>query len=513
MKVVSASEMREIDRVTIEEIGIPSMVLMERAGLSVVKRIKERFSPDRQVVVISGGGNNGGDGLVVARNLFNEGWTVVVYLLSPLQRLSNDCMNQFKICEKIGLNIKVDRIPQKRELQNRIVVDAILGTGLNKSVREGIAEAIERINSVQSTVVAVDIPSGISSDTGEVMGSAVRADMTVTFGLPKLGHLLYPGRSYTGELFIEDIGFPPSLLTSDRIKNELIQKGLIKDMLPLREPDAHKGTFGHVLVVGGSVGKTGAVMLTARATLRTGAGLVTIATAQKALTSIQVLEEMTLPLSDTDSGAISNEAYEEVVEFLYKKADVMAIGPGLSRDPKTLDLVIELLKATPVPTVVDADALYALSRLDKKRLYRVLNNEIRAPLILTPHPGEMGRILGLSSKEVNTRRIDLAREFSSETGMYLVLKGAPTIVAEPEGYCYINTTGSSALATAGSGDVLTGIIAGLLAQGLPPLEASVVGVYIHGLAGDIGSEKLTGFSLTAGEILTYLPDAFKVLTK
>jgi NAD(P)H-hydrate epimerase len=512
MKVVSASEMREIDRVTIEEIGIPSLVLMERAGLSVVKRIKERFSPDRQVVVISGSGNNGGDGLVVARNLFNEGWDVVVYLISPLQRLSKDCMSQFRICEKIALNVRIDRIPQKRELKDRIVVDAILGTGLNKPVREGIAEVIERINSVQTTVVAVDVPSGISSDTGEVMGCAVRADITVTFGLPKLGHLLYPGRSYTGELFVEDIGFPPYLLNSDRIKNELIQKGLVKDMLPLREPDAHKGTFGHVLVVGGSVGKTGAVMLTARASLKTGAGLVTIATAQKALTSIQVLEEMTLPLSDTDSGAISNEAIEEVVDFLHKKADVMAIGPGLGRDPTTLDSVIEVLRTTPVPAVVDADALYALSVMGKERLYRFLNNEIRSPLILTPHPAEMGRILGLSPKEVNTRRIELAREFSSETGMYLVLKGAPTVVAEPGGYCYINTTGSSALATAGSGDVLTGIIAGLIAQGLPPIDASLAGVYIHGLAGDIGSERLTEFSLTAGEIITYLPDAFKMLT-
>jgi len=503
MKVVTASEMRNIDKISIEEIGIPSLVLMERAGLSVIKRIKERFPQDKSIVIVAGGGNNGGDGLVIARNLFNEGRNVIVYLLSSIDKLSKDCFHQFKICEKLRVPIKIEERPDKKELKNKIVVDAIIGTGLNKIIKQEIATIIEIVNSSDTSVVSVDIPTGVSSDTGEIMGNAIKASLTVTFGLPKIGHVLYPGKSLTGDLFIEDIGFPKWLLESDNLKNELVCKNNLK--LPQRKPDAHKGIFGHVLVIGGSIGKTGAIRLSAKAALKAGAGLVTIAAPEVVINSLMasVVEEMTLPLKGSGTGIISIKALKQVLDFLEKKANVLAIGPGMGRDKEVIEFVINVIRNIYIPIVIDADGLYALKGKEE------IIKEIKAPLILTPHPGEMGYLIDKTPKEINKNRIEVARNFATQTGTYLILKGAPTVIAEPNGYCYINTTGNSAIATAGSGDVLTGIVAAMLAQGLSPLQASITAVWLHGIAGDIASERLTHYSTIASDIIKFLPEAFK----
>ncbi len=505
MKVVTAAEMRQIDRTTIEVLGVPSMVLMERAGLGVVREIEAMFGPgQREVVVLAGPGNNGGDGLVVARTLHQRNYRVQALLFGEPDRLSPDCGRQYEICKNMKVPVKMVSSVRVSQLKGKLVVDALLGTGLNKDLRENILKVVRTTNEADTEVIAVDIPTGVSSDTGQLMPDAIRATLTVTFGLPKRGHLLYPGRAYTGKLIVEDIGFPPELLNSKDLKVQVVEEAEVRAILPLRPEDAHKGTFGHVLILGGSWGKTGALRMAAKAALRAGTGLVSIATEKEVLPVLPVLEEMTLPLD-----GYTGRDLEEVLRFLHERADVLAIGPGLGRQQEKMNFVLRLLEVCPVPAVVDADGLYALSGLGPDKLIRFLN-KLPCPVVLTPHPMEMARLVGSTAKEVNEKRIELAEEFSIKTGTCLVLKGAPTVVAS-EGSVYINPTGSEAMATAGSGDVLTGVISGLLAQGLPVLEASVAGVYLHGLAGDIGAQEKTSYGLTAGDLIEYLPRAFKRL--
>ncbi|HEC98135.1 MAG TPA: NAD(P)H-hydrate dehydratase [Nitrospirae bacterium] len=512
MKVVDAREMREIDRQTIEDYGIASPVLMERAGLSVVNRIKQCFDRSIRVLVLAGSGNNGGDGLVVARLLHNEGWDVTVFLIAPPEKLSHDCLRQYETAEKMGVRIYTEKLPVLKDLRGSLVIDAILGTGLNKPLRGEISNLADRVNSARPDVVAVDIATGVSSDTGKIMGTAVKAGFTVTFGLPKVGHLIYPGAEYTGRLFVEDIGFPPALLNSESISLELIEKERVSLLLPERLKNSYKGDYGHVLVIGGSVGKTGAPLLSARAALRSGAGLVTIGTPERITDSLMasVLEEMTLPLPSTASGTVSREAAGTVLDFLHEKADVLAIGPGLSTDRETVEFVLETISNSPVPMVVDADGLNALSTLDYKDLSGFLN-KLRAPAVFTPHIGEMSRLFRMSIPDIADDLIGVATRFSRDTGGCLVLKGMPTLIATPEEQCFINTTGNPGMATAGTGDVLTGIIASFMGQGLSPAEAALTGVYLHGLTGDIAVKGTTGYAFTANDLVTGLFRGFHSL--
>ncbi len=509
--VVTASEMREIDRKTIDDYGLPSLVLMERAGLAVVKRIIEAFGGNRKFLILAGGGNNGGDGLVVARNLHNLGLEVTAYLVSPPDRLSPDCKRQFEIAAKMGVKVVHDRTPGKSKLDESVIVDAILGTGLNKPVRAELARLINSVNRAEGPVVSVDIPSGISADTGEVMGSAVMANLTVTFGLPKRGHLLPPGSEYSGELFIEDIGFPAETLEDPTGRCSLIQRADASTLIPPRFRNSYKGTYGHVLIAGGSPGKTGALLLAGRAALRTGSGLVTLATESSTSEVItpSVLEEMLLPLEFSEGDYSS--ALDQVFEFLDERGDVLAIGPGLGRDELKRDFTLELIANTRVPMVIDADALYHLASLTEAGLKKLFER-LRAPALLTPHLGEMSRLLKKGAKNLKDDPLEAARRFSLETGTVLVLKGAPTIVASPEGEVFLNSTGNPGMAAAGSGDVLTGMIASLIGQGLPPLEAGILGVYLHGLAGDLGAGELGEHSLTAGDIINHIPAAYESLS-
>ena len=531
MKVVTAEEMREIDRITIKDYGISGTVLMERAGLVVAEKIRELYER-RKVIVLSGGGNNGGDGIVIARNLHERGWNVKITLLSKENKLSPDCLKQYKIAKKSGVPVEFRDYITEKDLHSALVVDAIFGTGLSKNVTGKIAEIISFINSSDAPVISVDIPSGISSDTGQIMGEAVRADYTVTFGLPKRGHLLYPGAEYAGRLFIEDIGFPEELLHSEKLKAELLEKRDISLLIPERQRYSHKGDYGRVLVIAGSRGKTGAAFMCAKACLRSGAGLVTIGVPESLLDVFQsrVTEEMTLPLPDRGDGTLSSKALEKILEFLSEKADVLAIGPGISVTDDTKKLVRELLLNSTAPAVMDADAINSLE--GNKRILK----KAKSPLILTPHAGEMARLLKGSSELLVTSnklkdkknknsslvtrhslqlvekdRINTAVSFAKETGTYLVLKGVPTVIAGPGGRVFINPTGNSGMASAGTGDVLTGMLSGFLGQGLNPLEASILGVYMHGLAGDIAAKDKGEHSLIASDIIDSIPEAFSFL--
>ena len=507
MKVATAAQMRRIDQATIKDFGVPSLVLMERAALSVVRRIKELSSNPKKTIVLAGSGNNGGDGLAVARMLKNEGWNVKAFLLKTGagKKLSPECQAQLEMAKKFGVDVQT-KPPASADFHAAIVVDAIFGTGLGRPIEGAIKKIMETANGFpENPMIAVDIPSGINSDTGQIMGTAIKATCTVTFGLPKLGHLLHPGREHTGRLHIEDIGFPSVLLEDPAMDCQLTGAADVSALLPERPSYSNKGDFGHVLLLAGSSGKTGAALLGARAALRTGAGLVTMGIPEEALHDFQAnaLDEMVLPLPSV-SGGLSDGALEKILGFMAFRGSVLAMGPGLGVTPDIIKLVSGLVKSCASPMVIDADALNALK--DNPQILM----QAKAPAILTPHPGEASRLLGKSAREIELDRIGAAKSLAKKTGAYVILKGVPTIVAEPEGPVHINQTGTPAMAKAGMGDVLTGMVAGLLAQGLSPAEASVAAVYIHGLAGEI-AQKMRGsvYSVTASDLHETIASAFK----
>jgi len=539
IKVATAKEMQEIDGTTIEKYGISGTVLMERAGLSVVKWINEMFFADppsippllrgdteglkkliplSKVIVLCGSGNNGGDGFVIARILHNQGKEVEAFLSCPAEKLNGDARINYEAAKKFGVKIfpinKFITRYSSHTARRCLIVDALLGTGLSKDVRKPLSDVISKVNKLDAPVVSVDIPSGISSDTGQVMGCAVHSKFTVTFGLPKRGHFLYPGAEHIGQLYIEDIGFPGNLLHSDKLGVNLVEKSDLQQLIPQRKKYSHKGTYGHVLLVAGSKGKTGAALMAARACLRTGAGLVTIGIPETLVNALQsrVTEEMVLPLPDKGNGTLSFEAAESILNF--KKATVLAIGPGLSVNKEITGLVSLLVTKSKIPMIIDADGLNAIS--EKTALLK----RSRAPVVLTPHPGEMARLLKQITEhrsqitdtmrnQIEQDRIVTAMSFAKRTKAYLVLKGVPTIIATPEGETFINSTGNPGMATAGTGDVLTGMIAAFLAQGANPGDASVLGVYLHGLAGDMIAEKKGQRSLIASDLIKAIPGALK----
>ena len=531
MKVVTAQEMREIDRKTIRKFRVPGHVLMERAGVAVAGRVKKLFAR-KKTIVLAGSGNNGGDGLVAARELFKSHWNVKVLLFGKKDRLNPECLAQLRIAKQVGVPVEFRTGIAEKDLHGAVVVDAMLGTGLNKDVEGSMAKVVTFLNDSGSPVVSVDIPSGISSDSGQVMGVAVKAGYTVTFGLPKRGHLLYPGADHTGRLFIEDIGFPEDLLTSEGIKTELLEKETLACLVPERPKYSHKGDYGHVLIVAGSRGKTGAALMAAKACLRAGAGLVTLGVPESLMDVFQcrVTEEMTLPLPDRGDGTLSSKSVETILRYLADRADVLCIGPGIGVSDETGTLMAKLILSSRAPLVVDADGINSLGSLQGKQGAREVLKKALAPIILTPHPGEMARLLkggkgkrqgakgspgyeisGSLHKEIEKDRINTTVNFAKETGTCLVLKGVPTIIAEPEGRAFINSTGNPGMATAGTGDVLAGMVSSFLAQGVNPVNASILGVFMHGLAGDLAAREKGVHSLIASDIIDSLPAAFKAM--
>lgn len=508
MRICTSAQMQAIDRRTIREYGIPGVVLMERAGLAVCGVILHRKPLPEQVLVFAGAGNNGGDGFVVARELRSQGINVRVYLMADPAGLKGDALLNYRVIERLGMDIRRVRSAGNLKLASAgsgsIIVDAIFGTGLTREVKGLHLSVIRKINRSGVPVVAVDIPSGLSADTGRVLGEAVRAGETVSFGLPKRGHYLYPGPLYTGRLTVADIGFPGEAVSAEGIGLRTLDIEESSALLPERPPHGHKGSFGHLLVIAGSRGKAGAASLAAIAALKSGCGLVTIAVPEGQAASItrKYPEIMTLPLPENREGAISSGSISDI-RGAASRASAVALGPGLSVCSDTMALVRDVLLKIPVPMLIDADAINCLMG-DAEFLKRV-----KRRIVLTPHPAEFGRLVNLETVDVQSDRVSVAESFVRDNHHVLVLKGAHTLVAgSPEGV-FMNMSGNSGMATAGSGDVLTGVAGALLAAGLAPYDAASAGVHIHGLAGDLAAEIHTERALTAGDIIRSLPAAFQ----
>lgn len=514
MKVLNSSEMKEIDRLTIEEIGIPGPVLMENAGRQIFLTIARKF-PDfihQKIVIVAGKGNNGGDGLVVARHLFNHGCQPRIFLLASKSEVKGDAALNLRIAENIGL--KIEELEEEKDWlsfgkalnEATIIIDAIFGTGLEKAAEGKYARAIEMVNKSPAFKIAVDIPSGLSSDTSQLIGPAVKADLTVTLGAPKLAHVLPPAEEFAGEVIVADISLPRFLFSDEKHRIEWLEKGKIVKYFQPRKKDTHKGTYGHLLILAGSVGKTGAAIMAARAALKSGAGLVTVATPRSCLPIIarSTMELMTEPLPETKEGTVSLEALPRLKELM-KGKDCLLIGPGLSLHEETAELVKTLLPEINLPCLIDADGLNILARFPE------LLKKLPKTCVLTPHPGEFSRLSGLPTTEILARRLELARNFSREYGLVLVLKGYRTIISNPDGFIYINPTGNPGMASGGSGDVLSGLAASFLMQIKDTFLAVAAAVYIHGLSGDIAREKVGERPLVAGDLLRFLPAAIKKL--
>lgn len=516
MRLVTAREMREIDRRAMEEYAIPGVVLMENAGRSVADAVERLLGGlgGKRVVVLCGKGNNGGDGFVAARHLLQRGATPKVFLSCAPEEITGDAAVNLTIWQRLGQecfqlatsgSLQLLKIAL---LQADAVVDALYGTGFRGKATGQVGRAIEAVNAAGKPVVAVDLPSGLEADTGRVNGPCIRATVTVTFGLPKIGLVLDPGVEYRGKLVVADISLPRVLTDEAAPDRYLLTSELVSSWFAPRPATAHKGDFGHVLVVGGSRGMIGAACLTAQAALKTGAGLVTLAVPRSLqdVAAGKLTEVMTAGLPETPEGALSREALPVVAALLKKKA-VLALGPGLGQHPETVALVQELVRAAVCPLVVDADGLNAFAGAGG------LPAERAAPLVVTPHPGEMGRLTGKRVAEVEADRVGCAAAAAREWQAVVVLKGARTVVASPDGYLGINTTGNPGMATGGSGDVLTGVVAALIAQGLDPFRAAAAAAYLHGRAGDLAAGERGEMGLMAGDILRFLPVACREIER
>ncbi|MBC7332055.1 MAG: NAD(P)H-hydrate dehydratase [Synergistetes bacterium] len=510
MKLVTADEMRNVDKYAIEKLGIPGIVLMENAGLRTVIGMREVI-PDllsKKILIVAGKGNNAGDGFVVARHLFNLGGEVKVALCSPSSEIKGDAQVNLEIIKKIGLDIfEIESIGELHMLLewSDVVVDALLGTGIKGEVKGFFADVIREINDAGKPVVAIDLPSGLEASTGKVYGPCVKANWTFTMCLPKLGLWLYPGSYYTGQIFVVDISIPSWVWESEfDIRRSLLTMPYVREILPLRRDlQSHKGNFGRVLVIAGSRGFTGAATLTSLGALRIGAGLVYLAVPESLndILEVKLTEVITIPVSDSD-GAFDIKSLLDLKEHI-ERCDVVILGPGIGTSLPTKLFVHSLLEELEKPIVIDADGLNCL--VGSEDLFKRYKGEA----VITPHPGEMARLIGKSTSYVQENRLDVAEKFSSETGVIVVLKGARTIISSPDGRTYINPTGNPGMATGGTGDVLTGMIGGLIAQGLTPLEASCAGVFLHGLTGDIVASKKGELPLIASDLLDFLPEALK----
>ncbi len=517
MRVLNAAQMRDADRQTIEEIGIPSMVLMENAGRQVVAALEAAYDDlsDKHVAVLCGPGNNGGDGFVVARTLHQRSTDVSVFVVATLAGIKGDARLNLEILGRLGLTVVEISDEHAWDLhfseisQCDLIVDAIFGTGL-KSPLAGLMETVAAdVNASGIPVVAVDLPTGLSADHAEPIGECIRANITVTLAAPKLPLVLPPGEAQAGSIVVADIGIPPEVvdgLSGPRI--ELLTREAMREILQPRESDSHKGDYGHVLVIAGSRGKTGAAHLAAVGALRSGAGLVTIATPRTAQPIVAAMgaEYMTVPLDETPDGTIALSALDPVLEF---EPDVIAAGPGLGTTPDIVAFIHGLVAKSESPLVLDADALNVLA--SEPDLLQS-GTEGARPVIITPHPGEMARLANTSVDEVQSNRLDTARDFAVQHQIYVVLKGYRTLVATPEGKVFINPLGNPGMATGGTGDVLAGVLAAWLAQLLDAEAACKIGVYLHALAGDLTEADEGEVAMTAGDLAAHLGDAVLELT-
>jgi len=512
MKLVTAEQMQGLDRAAINSFNIPSLELMENAGRRTIEIMLDRYGDpqDRKVVVFVGPGNNGGDGLVIARLLAARMARPLVFLLVSADKLKGDSAVNFSRLQEYP--VKIIEVKGDEELQLIktmlldcwAVVDAIFGTGLKRKVSGIFSGVIDLINASPAPVVAVDIPSGLDSDSGNSLGACIYADSTVTFGLAKIGQVIHPGSEFTGCLSIVDIGIPEKAVTAAEIKLELLTEQVGR-WLPPRTPLAHKGSFGHLLIMAGSTGKTGAALLCGLGALRSGTGLVSLCVPYdlNPIFETSLWEAMTIPLQSAAQGFLSIDDYRVIQDSLINKQAV-ALGPGIGTAAETAELVKKLYSEIEVPMLLDADGLNILAT-DTGSL-----TNSGGPKILTPHPGEMARLTGHPTAEIQKHRMEITREFSLEHNVYTVLKGANTLVCSPDGYMAVNSTGNPGMACGGMGDVLSGIIGGFLSQGLSPWQAACLGVYSHGLAADrLATE--AGIGYLASEVAHELPYALEDL--
>lgn len=515
MRLVTRDEMRELDRVTIEDYGVPGLVLMERAGRGVVRAIHARHPvlAGLRCLVVAGRGNNGGDGFVVARDLRQHGAEVSVFATAPLTELTPD--TQVNVARYLAIGGVVGQLKSEADWERLrfaaahadIIIDALLGTGFRGPVRDQLADVIEIVNAAAAQVVAVDVPSGIDGDTGAVEGACVEADLTVTFGFPKVGCTVDPGRAYVGDLETVDIGLSREAIEKSKEQFRLLDDDLAATLLPARFPGDHKGRFGRLLVIGGSAGLTGAVALAGSGALRAGGGLVTVAvpsSLQDALAA-KLTEVMTLGLPETGRRSLSVRAVDEILAAA-ARADAVALGPGMSRELETAELVRYLVQEIEGPIVLDADGLNAF----EERLGALAGT--RARIVITPHVGEMARLTGLDPGRVEAARLRLPAQVAAETGQVVLLKGSPSVVAARDEPTVLCDRGNPGMATAGAGDVLTGVILGLLGQGLTPYQAASLGMAVHARAGDRAAERIGMHGMIAGDILAEVPAVLRELS-
>jgi NAD(P)H-hydrate epimerase len=505
--------MQEIDKQAITEGDVSGLQMMENAGRCCAEEIIAEFGLKGRSVVMAGKGNNGGDGYVIARLLALKGWSVKVIILADREQITGDAEANLEKLPALITNFcthegQLPALHMEEIFQADVIVDALLGTGLRSDVSGVYLEAIDLINASGRPVLSVDIPSGIHGTTGRVLGEAVRAYITVTFAFAKLGHVLYPGAEHTGRLVVADIGIPQKLMETAS-GYDFLNEDRMRPMLHRRDRQAHKGLFGHCLIIAGSTGKTGAAALAANSAVRAGSGLVTLAVAENihSILEVKTTEAMTCPLPDSGSGHLTNHAFPVIEKLLIGKAAV-AIGPGLDTRPGTYALVQNIVESVSLPLVIDADGLNALAED-----ITVLKRKKSKQLILTPHPGEMSRLLGTSIPDVEAIRISVAQEFARNYEVFLVLKGSRTIIASPTGTAAINGSGNPGMATAGMGDVLTGIIASLLGQGYVAWDACRLGVFLHGFAADMVAEEKGEIGINATDVLEKLPYAYNKLLK
>ena len=509
--VATTAQMRECDRVTIEELRLPGLVLMEHASRAVAAQAARMLKdkPGGWIWIFCGKGNNGGDGFAAARHLSNVGYEIALFLLGSADDLTGDARFNRDLYRRIGGRIREIKGPDDlrfRGVRPDLVIDALLGTGFQGEVSGLYADAIHVISDLKAPVLSVDIPSGVECDSGSVMGPAVTADATVTFGLLKPGLLIPPGREYAGAVSVADIGIPPQVVVRRRIRLFVVEESDVRRVMPHRSPAAHKGDAGHVYILAGSPGLTGAAALSAEAAMRSGVGLavVGVPASLNPVLEVKLTEAMTQPLPENSRGALAAEAFESILPRL-QWADTVVLGPGLGRDLDTAALLGRLLGVIDKPLVIDADGLNLLA--DNPRLLKKLPPET----VLTPHPGEFARLTGLNMSRILSNRVEEARRWAKKWGVTLTLKGSPSLTALTNGVVLLNSTGNAGMATGGSGDVLTGVIAALSAQGLPLQDAAWAGIYIHGAAGDRAADKKGEPGMIAGDIIDALPDTLKAL--
>ncbi len=508
MILVTAAEMQEMDRQTIETHAIPGLQLMESAGQGAEVMLLAQFGDlaEDGVGIVCGKGNNGGDGFVIARELAAKDIDVVVYLLAKTDAVSGDAATNLKRLAE--LKIPVIEVPDEESFstvtsnlsRSGLLVDAILGTGLTSDVRGFFKDVIDFINHTGIPVFSVDIPSGLNADTGQPCGTAIHAQGTATFALPKIGHYTYPGAEYTGKLDIIDIGIPLAVVEAVSPQQFLLTAERVRSYFQPRAAETHKGKTGHLLVVAGSTGKTGASAMTAVSAMRAGAGLVTLGVAESLnpIVESQVLEVMTAPLPQSQTGILGDSALDEILALTTAKA-CLAIGPGIGQAKQTRSLIAKVITQIDIPMVIDADGLNNIAGQTQ------LLKKLKAPAVLTPHPGEMARLIESTPAVVQQNRLACAREFATHFGVHVVLKGAATVTAHPNGTAFVNPTGNPGMASGGMGDVLTGILAGFITQGFSPEAASHAAVYLHGAAADTMATNMGPIGYLAGEVMDTIP--------